>query len=129
MISFKRIAAAAALAAAIASMLAGCSTTTETPAVPAPQAEAESEAAAEARLEPLMSAADRSQTTCDSVTPLSVQTALSEMQFHCKALNAKATLIEMYDAGWRLEEVDIGHESNQGGVITMPLKITIRKLF
>ena len=45
-------------------------------------------------------------------------------------LAVKANVIEMYDAGWRIEAVDVGEDSTStDGVKAMPLTITIRKIF
>ena len=78
--------------------------------------------------EPLFEAKDREQMVCHSTMPLSAQMPLADIPFECDSIRVTATITEMRDAGWRLEAIDVGQESNIDGVITMPLKITIRKL-
>lgn len=81
------------------------------------------------KLDPLLEAKDREQVTCESVTPLSAQTPLSGIVFSCASLGVQATIPQIRDAGWRMERMEVGQQTQQDGVITMPLRITIRKLF
>lgn len=80
-------------------------------------------------LDPLLEARDREQVTCESITPLSAQTPLNGIVFSCERLGVKATIPQIRDAGWRMELMEVGQQTQQDGVITMPLRITIRKLF
>ena len=106
--SLKKAAGAAALAALLTA--AGCST---------PQTPAEDAADAAAGVRPDLSEA-----------PLSVHNTFEAIRFDCPQLAVKANVIEMYDAGWRIEAVDVGEDSaGTDGVKAMPLTITIRKIF
>ena len=67
--------------------------------------------------------------TCVSTTPLSAEEPFDSLVFTCEDLGTTATLSDMTDAGWRLESVNVGKQSNLNGVISMPITITIRKLF
>ncbi|MEI3353682.1 MAG: hypothetical protein V8R49_01445 [Duodenibacillus massiliensis] len=68
--------------------------------------------------------------SCVSEAPLSVQNTFEAIRFDCPQLAVKANVIEMYDAGWRIEAVDVGEDSaGTDGVKAMPLTITIRKIF
>lgn len=86
--------------------------------------------AAKTNLGPLLDAKDRTQITCTTTEPLSNQRPLNDIIFACGDTGARATLPELKDAGWRLIALDIGKDSQQAdGTVTMPLKITIIKLF
>lgn len=118
--SLKKAAGAAALAALLTA--AGCST---------PQTPAE-DAAAGVRpdLSKLYEAPEKLRVSCVSEAPLSVQNTFEAIRFDCPQLAVKANVIEMYDAGWRIEAVDVGEDSaGTDGVKAMPLTITIRKIF
>lgn len=92
--------------------------------------EADQEAGAPSSLDALLEAPDRQQTTCTSVTPISSQTPLNTIEFACEQLGVTATLPQIRDAGWRMESMEVGQQETQAdGLITMPLRITIRKLF
>jgi len=67
--------------------------------------------------------------TCVSTSPLSALEPFDSLIFTCEELGTTAPLSEMNDAGWRLESVNVGKQSNLNGVISMPITITIRKLF
>lgn len=81
------------------------------------------------KINPLLDAPDRQIIRCKSKDSLSAQRALNDITFDCQDIAAQATLVEMRDAGWRLMELNVGQESNQDGVITMPLEISVIKLF
>lgn len=118
--SLKKAAGAAALAALLTA--AGCST---------PQTPAE-DAAAGVRpdLSKLYEAPEKLRASCVSEAPLSVHNTFEAIRFDCPQLAVKANVIEMYDAGWRIEAVDVGEDSTgTDGVKAMPLTITIRKIF
>lgn len=118
--SLKKAAGAAALAALLTA--AGCST---------PQTPAE-DAAAGVRpdLSKLYEAPEKLRVSCVSEAPLSVHNTFEAIRFDCPQLAVKANVIEMYDAGWRIEAVDVGEDSTgTDGVKAMPLTITIRKIF
>ena len=97
-----------------AAVLSGCATVEEQPA-PVNK--------------PLVEAPSRTLVTCVSTKPLSAQDPFESLIFPCEQLETTAPLSEITDAGWRLESVSVGKESNLNGVISMPLTITIRKLF
>ena len=114
--SLKKAAGAAALAALLTA--AGCST---------PQTPAEG---VRPDLSKLYEAPEKLRVSCVSEAPLSVQNTFEAIRFDCPQLAVKANVIEMYDAGWRIEAVDVGEDSaGTDGVKAMPLTITIRKIF
>lgn len=79
---------------------------------------------------PLLEAKDRQQWTCTAKDPLSTKHPLNEIVFVCPQGDVEATLAEMKDAGWRLIALDIGKDSQEvDGTISMPLRITVIKLF
>ena len=71
----------------------------------------------------------RAVASCVSTKPLSAQDSFESLEFKCEQLDSTSTLSELIDAGWRLESVNVGKQSNLNGVISMPITITIRKLF
>ena len=116
----------AALAALAAAVLAGCASSGGSGGI---EGVALDDAQLHSSMAPFMEAKDRTQVRCTSKTPLSTQRPLAEVIFTCEDLGAEATLPEMKDAGWRMVGLDIGHESHEGELITMPLTITVIKLF
>lgn len=123
--SLKKAAGAAALAALLTA--AGCST----PQTPAEDA-ADAAAGVRPDLSKLYEAPEKLRVSCVSEAPLSVQNTFEAIRFDCPqlAVKVKANVIEMYDAGWRIEAVDVGEDSaGTDGVKAMPLTITIRKIF
>ncbi len=81
-------------------------------------------------LAPLLEAKDRQQLACTAKDPLSTKRPLNDIVFVCPELDVQATLSEMKDAGWRLMSMDIGMDSAESdGTISMPLNITVIKLF
>lgn len=80
-------------------------------------------------LNALIEAPDRMQAACSSTEPFSAKTPFNKLPFRCPSLRVIATLDEIRDAGWQPESLDIGEIStNEEGLHTMPVKITIRKL-
>lgn len=117
--SLKKAAGAAAGAALLTA--AGCST---------PQTPAEDAAGVRPDLSKLYEAPEKLRASCVSEAPLSVHNTFEAIRFDCPQLAVKANVIEMYDAGWRIEAVDVGEDSaGTDGVKAMPLTITIRKIF
>ena len=117
--SLKKAAGAAALAALLTA--AGCST---------PQTPADAAAGVRPDLSKLYEAPEKLRASCVSEAPLSVHNTFEAIRFDCPQLAVKANVIEMYDAGWRIEAVDVGEDSaGTDGVKAMPLTITIRKIF
>ena len=81
-------------------------------------------------LSKLYEAPEKLRASCVSEAPLSVHNTFEAIRFDCPQLAVKANVIEMYDAGWRIEAVDVGEDSaGTDGVKAMPLTITIRKIF
>lgn len=79
---------------------------------------------------PLFEAKDRQQWSCTSKEPLSTKHPLNDIVFVCEDSGVEATLAEMKDAGWRMIALDIGKDSQEAdGTISMPLRITVIKLF
>lgn len=121
--SLKKAAGAAALAALLTA--AGCST----PQTPAEDA-ADATAGVRPDLSKLYEAPEKLRASCVSEAPLSVHNTFEAIRFDCPQLAVKANVIEMYDAGWRIEAVDVGEDSaGTDGVKAMPLTITIHKIF
>lgn len=102
------------LIALSAAALAGCSTVTVEEDEPSKQ---------------LTETPSRVEMSCVSTKPLSAQDSFESLVFKCEQLDAVSSLSELTDAGWRLESVNVGKQSNLNGVISMPITITIRKLF
>ena len=61
--------------------------------------------------------------------PLSVGNVFETLPLDCPALHITASVIELYDAGWCIESVNIGHDTRENGAAEMPLTVTLRKLF
>ena len=121
--SLKKAAGAAAVAALLTA--AGCST----PQTPAEDA-ADAAAGVRPDLSKLYEAPEKLRASCVSEAPLSVHNTFEAIRFDYPQLAVKANVIEMYDAGWRIEAVDVGEDSaGTDGVKAMPLTITIRKIF
>lgn len=80
-------------------------------------------------LAPFLEAPERTRLECRSETPLSIKTPAKNVVFVCPQLEARATLPELQDAGWRLINLDIGQDFTQDGVVCLPLTITVVKLF
>ncbi len=79
---------------------------------------------------PLFEAKDREQWSCTAKEPLSTKHPLNDIVFVCAESGVEATLAEMKDAGWRMIALDIGKDSQEAdGTISMPLRITVIKLF
>lgn len=115
-----------ALAAFAAAVLSGCAFSPQSDGI---EGVSLNDAQLHPGMAPFMEAKDRTEVRCTSKTPLSTQRPLAEIIFTCDDLGAEATLPEMKDAGWRMVGLDIGHESHEGELITMPLTITVIKLF
>lgn len=103
-------------------LLAGCASSPETP-------KADVATSASKTLPEYYEAANRTRITCTSATPLSAQAPFESLPFDCPAMRQPATVSEMYDAGWRIESVNVGKETFANGVAQLPLTVTLRKLF
>ncbi len=77
----------------------------------------------------LVEAPSRASVTCVSTQPLSAQAPFESLIFRCEQLDTTAPLSDLTDAGWRLESVNVGKQSSLDGVISMPITVTLRKLF
>lgn len=113
-----------ALCAAIAvgALLTGCATTNS-------DETDEISATPRADLTPLYDAPNRMRLACVSTVPLSVGNAFETLPLDCPALHITASVIELYDAGWRIESVNVGQDTRKNGAAEMPLTVTLRKLF
>lgn len=106
-------------------LIAGCASAPEEKPVEADAATS----ASKADLAKLYEAPNRARLSCTSAAPLSVNNAFEAIPFTCPEMNLTATVVEMYDAGWRIESVSVGRDTRENGVTEMPLSITLRKLF
>ncbi len=106
-------------------LLAGCATAPEEKPAEADVATS----ASKTELSRLYEAPNRARLSCTSSTPLSVNSPFESIPFRCPELNLTATVVEMYDAGWRIESVNVGRDTRENGVTEMPLSLTLRKLF
>ena len=106
----------------ISALLTGCATTDtdETDDLTA---------APRADLTKLYEAPNRMRLACVSTVPLSVTNTFESLPLDCPALHITASVIEMYDAGWRIESVNVGQETRENGASEMPVTVTLRKLF
>ena len=86
-------------------------------------------AAPRADLTKLYEAPNRMRLACVSTVPLSVTNTFETLPLDCPALHITASVIEMYDAGWRIESVNVGQETRENGASEMPVTVTLRKLF
>lgn len=86
-------------------------------------------AAPRADLTKLYEAPNRMRLACVSTVPLSVTNTFESLPLDCPALHITASVIEMYDAGWRIESVNVGQETRENGASEMPVTVTLRKLF
>ena len=77
----------------------------------------------------LMNAPTKSLAICTSTQSMSVQMPFKSILFNCSEINVQATIDELRDAGWRAECVDIGKPESANGVVSMSLKLTMRKIF
>ena len=111
------------LSLAAGTLLAGCASAPEDTAADA------TTAATKNHLSRLYEAPNRTRLSCASTAPLSVNTAFEAIPFVCPAMQLTATVAEMYDAGWRIESVNVGRDTQENGITEIPLSITIRKLF
>ena len=109
-------------------LLSGCAFT---PEEEPPQGEeaAATTSASQADLQKLYEAPDRAALSCVSTVPLSVRHPFEDIPFYCTAMNIHASVREMYDAGWRIESVNVGPDHRENDVTEMPLTLTLRKLF
>ncbi len=113
------------LSLSASALIAGCASAPE-------EKPAEADAATSAsktELSRLYEAPNRARISCSSSTPLSVNSPFESIPFTCPELNLTATVVEMYDAGWRIESVSVGRDTRESGVTEMPISITLRKLF
>ena len=49
--------------------------------------------------------------------------------FNCPDIGISATLNELRDAGWRLEEVKMGEEIKENDTLSSEVQITVRKSY
>lgn len=107
---------------AIGALLTGCAT-------PDSDETDDITAAPRADLTRLYEAPNRMRLACVSTAPLSVNNAFETLPLDCPALHTTASVIELYDAGWRIESVNVGQETRENGASEMPVTVTLRKLF
>ena len=106
----------------IGALLTGCATTDS-------DESDEISATPRADLTPLYEAPNRMRLACVSTVLLSVGNAFETLPLDCPALHITASVIELYDAGWRIESVNVGQDTRENGAAEMPLTVTLRKLF
>ncbi len=106
-------------------LVTGCATTSEEK----PVLTDATTSASNTDLAKLYEAPNRMRLSCTSSTPLSVNSPFESLPLTCPEINLTATVVEMYDAGWRIESVNVGRDTLENGVTEIPFSITLRKLF
>jgi hypothetical protein len=110
------------LTAALAALLAGCSTQHTVKQAFQPHV-------SRAELDPLLDAPLRMQTVCQGRELFSAGQKLGGFSFSCPDLDVVATLNELRDAGWRVEKMNIGKLESANDKTGSPLTCTLRKVY
>ena len=79
--------------------------------------------------DPLLDSPLGQRITCQAIRPLQAKDSLSTIPFNCQTLQVSASLNELRDAGWRLENIDIGNDILVENVHSNEISITVRKVY
>ncbi len=79
--------------------------------------------------DPLLDAPFGQRLSCHAIRPVQGNDVLSMVTFNCPDIGISATLNELRDAGWRLEEVKMGEEIKENDTLSSEVQITVRKTY
>ena len=79
--------------------------------------------------DPLLESPVGQRLACESMQPMLAQDQLSRLPLQCEAFKLSTTLEELRQAGWRLENVDIGENERTQNTNAVALTLTVRKIF
>lgn len=79
--------------------------------------------------DPLLDAPTGQRIACSSVKAIQSQDSLSSVPLNCPELNVSASLNELRDAGWRLENIHLGEDIKVNDTLATEVDVIVRKIY